>query len=125
MSRPRSSRPNRCSLVGFSLSSVGRPLSSRVCSRGSKGASNGAKTATKKKTEIITRPTLPRRFIDLFDLDSGIEQPVCEISKKIGDDVCDRDHQDAALDHRVIARINSFNSQTPDAGPTEDYFSDD
>src|SRR5262245_2119102 len=103
MSRPRSSRPKMYSLVGFSRSSVGSPLSSRVCSRGSKGASSGAKTATKKKMEMMTKPTLPRRFIDLFDLDSGIEQPVCEISEEIGDDVCKRDHQDAALNHRVIA----------------------
>ena len=69
--------------------------------------------------------SVTRLHVAIMKRTRGIDQRVDEVGEKIDEHVGDRDQQDAALQQRIVARLDGLHGQAADARPGENRFGDD
>src|SRR6516225_6516323 len=79
---------------------------------------------TTMKVPILSIPCF-LTFWSLIEPNPWIEQAVHEIRQHVHRDVRDRDEEDAALDHRVVAKTDRLDEEPAHTGPGEDRFGND
>src|SRR5262249_4175014 len=115
MSRPSSSRPNGCDVLG--------PASRRAssCAAGSTWATSGPTIAASAPKTTMTAPI---RSMSV-ETNARIQKPVHDVGDEVHRDVGDRDEENAALHERIVAERDRLDQQPTDARPREDGLGDD
>src|SRR5581483_4387461 len=119
-SRPFSSLPSRFTREGRSSRCI------RLCdSVRSFGMKTGALRATTISSPIMTNPIFPSRGItESAHLYTWIEETINHIRQSVGENVCQRDHQYAALNKTIISLVYTFvYQQSAESRPIEYLFS--
>src|SRR5215510_455244 len=121
MSRPSSSRPSPWLHDG--------PASepSSCCFSGSRGATQGPKTAMRRKNSTRPRPATAARLrakrrqaaAPGLVLDAGVGISVQDVSRQVHEHGHEGHQQDRALDHRKVPHADRFDDEPADAGKGE------
>src|SRR5450755_798059 len=143
MSRPTGSVPRMKLEVPPSCHAGGVSVKSRYCSFGGCGDTTSANTASRMSATTSARPISAPRLCEYACQNSrhalasragglrsaitascmpdpGIDDAVEQIDDQIDADHNRGDEQDAALHHRVVARLDTVDQPVADAGPRED-----
>src|SRR5687767_11610993 len=120
-SRPSASRPSGWAPSG------GRSRSSSVVASGSPGATNGAArparhiaSSTSAPARAVNRPRALRRIAE-----PRVEHAMDQVRRGVGEEIGERDREHAALDQRVVARVDGLHDEAAEPGPGEDGLGDD
>src|SRR6266571_9528287 len=137
MSRPKLSVPNQCARSGRSSRSTGRiSCGSPVHQSGASTAvSTSRASATSPPTNVgwrattrralATRPARGGTASNAYSVaDAGIEEDIEDVHGEVDQHVYDRDDQDHALDHRIVATDDRVDGQAAEPRQREDALGD-